>query len=150
MGRIDDAARMQDVREALDPWERRERERLGKTGLQISPEVWEAQQQELGRLARRVAELEEENRAAQDALKFLLKDLEIRGIADSVSVGVYRKAEAALGFPGGIAGKPMLPAEHEPESPHNAPSLPQEPPVPVSVGDSASGGYAGMPWEGRP
>ena len=42
-----------------------------------------------------------------------------------------------------------MPMPDAPESLHNAPSLPQEPPVPVSAGDSSSE-YAGMPWEGRP
>ena len=153
------------------------------TKEQLSPEVWEAQQQELVRLARRVAELEGENtslraeiadnmamheseesnihamalgfqeRAAQ--LEWALKE-----IVDPI-VFMRARADAEGHSLNGIVCVQMSESHSylreiakralaaQPESPHNAPSLPQEPPVPVSAGDSSSE-YAGMPWEGRP
>ena len=148
------------------------------TKEQPSPEVWEAQQQELGRLARLVEQLERMNqelrfageaRAKQDREEYTIADVltadkdallklatdeneTLRARVAELTQYNTEKDERVREL---VAVEKVLVAEVERltavvlESPHNAPSLPQEPPVPVSAGDSSSE-YAGMPWEGRP
>lgn len=114
------------------------------TKEQPSPEVWEAQQQELARLARRVAELEENERKTLERLKdgHSAHALILRG-----DIAVSRRQLAHLL---GDAYQELFVKLEEsgtkPESPHNAPSLPQEPPVPVSAGDSSSGQKYRVAW----
>lgn len=131
----------------------------GKAEAQpLSPEVWEAQQTELERLARRVAELEEENRAAggllgkwqadNEALRARVAELEAdhertwRCLRDGHSahalilrgdIAVSRRQLAHLL---GEAYQELF-AKLEcgadtPKTPQKSPSLPQEPPVVVS------------------
>ena len=176
------------------------------TKEQPSPEVWEAQQQELARLARLVEQLERMNqelrfageaRAKQDREEYTIADVltadkdallklatdeneTLRArVAELEAQVAWRTIDTAPLFDaegeervivcGGRHKKPVtitpdgewwrieaargskavpthwMSMPDAPESPRNAPSLPQEPPVPVSAGDSSHNNISGIP-----
>jgi hypothetical protein len=131
----------------------------------ISPEVWEAQQQELQRLARLVAELTQYNTEKDERVRELVavekelqarvreleenerKTLELLKDGHSAHVLILRGDIAVsrrqLAHLLGDAYQELFVKLEEsgtqPEAPQNPPSLPQEPPVPVLAGDLSSG-----------
>lgn len=56
-----------------------------------------------------IAVLQKQNEELTKALRWILQDLEVRHLADSMSHSIYNSASRALGYPVGKVGKPMLP-----------------------------------------
>lgn len=72
----------------------------------VSPEIVGGTVEEL---EREIDRLQKQNENLTNALRWILQDLEVRHLADSMSHSIYTSASRALGYPVGKVGKPMLP-----------------------------------------